>query len=62
MAIDFGTLLLHGMTTSTKSSGASVLQSAIVGILTYEASITACLSFLGSATINNLGYWNFLVN
>jgi hypothetical protein len=37
MAIDFGTLLLHGMTTSMKSSGASVLQSAIVGMFTYEA-------------------------
>ena len=42
IAIDFGTLLLHGMTTSMKSSGASVLQSAIVGMFTYEASITAC--------------------
>ncbi len=62
MAIDFGTLLLHGMTKSTKSSGASVLHKAIVGMLTYEASITACLSFFGSATIRSLGSWNFLVN
>jgi len=37
VAIDFGTLLLHGITTSIKSSGASVLQRAIVGILTYDA-------------------------
>jgi len=62
MAIAFGTLLLHGMTISTKSSGASVLQRAMVGMLTYEASITACLSFFGSATIKSLGSWNFLVN
>ena len=62
MAIAFGTLLLHGMTTSTKSSGASVLQRAMVGMLTYEASITACLSLFGSATIKSLGSWNFLVS
>lgn len=41
MAIDLASLFPQGMTTSTKSSGASVLQRAIVGILTYEASITA---------------------
>jgi hypothetical protein len=62
VAIAFGTLLLHGITTSIKSNGASVLQRAMVGMLTYEASITACLSFLGSATIKSLGYWNFFVN
>ena len=62
IAIAFGTLLLHGITISTKSSGASVLHNAIVGMLTYEASMTACLSLFGSATINNLGSWNFLVN
>lgn len=37
IAIDFGTLLLHGITISTKSNGASVLHKAIVGMLTYEA-------------------------
>lgn len=62
IAIALGTLLLQGITTSTKSKGASVLHRAIVGILTYEASTTACLSFFGSATITSLGYWNFLVN
>ena len=62
IAMDFGTLLLQGITTSTKSNGASVLQRAMVGILTYEASITACLSLFGSATIKSLGSWNFLVN
>jgi hypothetical protein len=46
---------------STKSRGASVLQRAIVGMFTYDASITAWLSDLGSATIKTLGYWNFLV-
>ena len=59
--IDLGTLLLHGITTSMNYKGASVLQRAIVGILTYEASITAWLSLLGSATMSNLGSWNFLV-
>lgn len=34
VAIDFGTLLLQGITISIKSSGASVLQRAIVGIFT----------------------------
>jgi hypothetical protein len=62
VAMAFGTLLLHGMTMSTKSRGASVLQSAIVGMLTYEASTTACLSLFGSATIKSLGSWNFLVS
>ena len=62
VAIAFGTLLLHGITKSTKSNGASVLHKAIVGMLTYEASMTACLSLLGSATIKSLGSWNFLVN
>ncbi len=62
IAMALGTLLLHGMTISTKSSGASVLHKAMVGMLTYEASITACLSFFGSATIKSLGSWNFLVN
>ncbi len=62
IAIAFGTLLLHGITISTKSNGASVLQRAIVGILTYEASRTACLSFFGSATIKSLGSWNFFVS
>jgi len=61
VAIALGTLLLQGMTISTYSRGASVLQKAMVGMLTYEASITACLSFLGSATTRSLGYWNFLV-
>ena len=37
IAIACGTLLLHGITISTKSNGASVLHKAIVGILTYEA-------------------------
>jgi hypothetical protein len=37
IAIDFGTLLLHGITISIKSNGASVLHKAMVGILTYEA-------------------------
>jgi hypothetical protein len=41
VAIDFGTLLLHGITISTNSNGASVLHKAIVGMLTYEASTTA---------------------
>jgi hypothetical protein len=49
------------MTISTKSRGASVLHKAIVGMLTYDASITACLSVFGSATIKSLGSWNFLV-
>ena len=62
VAIAFGTLLLHGITISTNSNGASVLHKAIVGILTYEASTTAWWSFLGSATIRSLGSWNFLVN
>jgi hypothetical protein len=38
-----------------------VLHSAIVGMLTYEAYITACLSDFGSATIKTRGSWNFLV-
>jgi len=62
IAMAFGTLLLHGITMSTKSNGASVLHKAMVGMLTYEASITACLSLFGSATIKSLGSWNFLVN
>ncbi len=62
VAIALGTLLLHGITISMKSKGASVLQSAMVGMLTYEASMTACLSFFGSATIKSLGSWNFLVS
>ncbi len=62
IAMALGTLLLHGITTSTKSNGASVLHKAIVGMLTYEASMTACLSLFGSATIKSLGSWNFLVN
>mgnify|MGYP000998597300 FL=1 len=62
VAMAFGTLLLHGITISMKSNGASVLHKAMVGMLTYEASITACLSLLGSATIKSLGSWNFLVN
>ena len=62
VAIAFGTLLLHGITISIKSNGASVLHRAIVGMFTYEASRTACLSFFGSATIKSLGSWNFLVN
>ena len=62
VAMAFGTLLLHGMTISTKSRGASVLQRAMVGMLTYEASMTACLSLFGSATIKSLGSWNFLVS
>ena len=41
VAIDLGTLLLQGMTISMKSKGASVLQRAMVGMLTYEASTTA---------------------
>ena len=61
IAMDLASLFPHGITTSTKSSGASVLQRAMVGMLTYEASITACLSDLGSATIKILGSWNFLV-
>lgn len=61
IAIDFAYLFPQGMTTSTKSSGESVLHKAMVGMLTYEASITACLSDFGSATIKILGYWNFLV-
>jgi hypothetical protein len=61
IAIDLAYLFPHGITISTYSSGASVLQRAMVGILTYEASITACLSNLGSVTIKTLGYWNFLV-
>lgn len=61
MAMDFASLFPHGITTSTKSRGESVLQRAMVGMLTYEASMTACLSDLGSATIKILGYWNFLV-
>ena len=61
VAIAFGTLLLQGITISMKSKGASVLQRAIVGMLTYEAYKTACLSDLGSATTKSLGYWNFLV-
>jgi hypothetical protein len=59
--IDLGTLLLQGITRSTNYKGASVLQRAMQGMLTYEASITAWLSLLGSATIKSLGYWNFLV-
>ena len=62
VAMAFGTLLLHGITKSTKSNGASVLHKAIVGMLTYEASTTACLSLFGSATIKSLGSWNFFVN
>lgn len=61
MAIDLASLFPQGITTSTKSRGASVLQRAMVGMFTYEASITACLSDLGSATIKILGSWNFLV-
>jgi hypothetical protein len=41
VAIALGTLLLQGITISTNSRGASVLQRAIVGILTYEAYTTA---------------------
>jgi len=54
-------LLLHGIATSTYCNELSVSQRAMVGMLTYEASTTACLSDFGSATINNLGSWNFLV-
>ena len=61
IAIDLASLFPQGMTISTKSRGESVLHKAIVGILTYEASMTACLSDFGSATIKILGYWNFLV-
>ncbi len=61
IAIDLAYLFPHGMTISTKSRGASVLHKAIVGMLTYDASITACLSVFGSATIKSLGSWNFLV-
>ena len=48
-------LLLHGMATSTYSVGESQSHKAMHGIFTYEASITAYLSNLGSVTINNLG-------
>lgn len=61
MAMDLASLFPHGMTTSTKSRGASVLQRAMVGMFTYEASTTAWWSDLGSATIKTLGSWNFLV-
>jgi hypothetical protein len=30
------------------------------GMLTYEASTTACLSYLGSVTIKSFGSWNLL--
>jgi len=59
--IDWVDLLLHGMATSTYCNELSVSQRAMHGILTYEASTTACRSDFGSATITNLGSWNFLV-
>ena len=61
IAIDSVFLLLVGITISTNLSGESVLQRAIHGIFTYEASITACESCLGSVTIKSLGSLNFLV-
>lgn len=63
MEIDSVVLLLHGIGTSMSSRGESDPQRAIVGILTYEASNTAYLSYsynyfntcTGSVTINSLG-------
>lgn len=60
--IDLASLFPQGITTSMKFKGASVLHRAMVGIFTYEASTTAWLSDLGSATIRSLGSWNFLVS
>jgi len=54
-------LLLHGIATSTYCNELSESHKAIVGMFTYEASTTAYRSDFGSATINNLGSWNFLV-
>jgi len=59
--MDSVVLLLHGMAMSTYYNEESVSHKAMHGMLTYEASTTAYLSDFGSATINNLGSWNFVV-
>ena len=58
MEIDSVLLLLQGIAQSTYSRGESVSQRAMQGMLAYDASTTACLSLLGSATIKSLGSLN----
>lgn len=49
------TLLLHGIAISTNRRGESVLQKAITGMLTYEASVIGWWSQAGSVTTNKRG-------
>lgn len=49
------TLVLQGMAISTYLNGESVLQKAITGMFTYDASVIGCLSSAGSVTTSNLG-------
>lgn len=53
--IDGLPLLLTGMATSTYSDGESMSVKAMTGMLTYEDSLMAWKSVLGSVTMTNLG-------
>ena len=54
-------LLFAGIATSTFSNGESESQNAMTGMLTLEASLTACESVRGSVTIKSLGSLKFCV-
>lgn len=60
------TLLLQGIAMSTYLNGESVLQRAMVGMLTYDASVSGWWSARGSVTIKSRGSlkaaWIWLVN
>uniref|UniRef100_A0A182VHF1 Uncharacterized protein n=1 Tax=Anopheles merus TaxID=30066 RepID=A0A182VHF1_ANOME len=51
-------LVLHGMAMSTNLTGESVLQNAMTGMLTYDASVTGWWSVSGSVTISRRGSRN----
>lgn len=66
MVCDSLTLLLQGIQMSTYPSGESVLHKAMVGMLTYEASVSGWWSARGSVTSRRRGSlkaaWIWLVN
>lgn len=66
MYSDCLTLLLQGIAMSTYLKGESVLHRAIVGMLTYDASVNGWWSARGSVTIKSRGSlkaaWIWLVN
>ena len=60
-SIEYLPLLFAGIATSTFSNGESESQKAMTGMLTLEASLTACESVRGSVTIKSLGSLKFCV-